>query len=258
MDYTGLVNEFFEVDGAQLAVRCIGDPSIGPTLVMLHEGLGCITQWSDMPDRLHNSTGLPVVVYDRSGYGRSSPGPSYYGPNFMYDEAERSLPDLLNLLAIKEPVLFGHSDGGTIALIAAASGRVPATAVVTIAAHIFVEEACLNGVREITRRRDQVLTGMARHHNDPATTFDRWSNVWQDPKFAQFDMRGDLPQIKCPLLVLQGDRDEYATAEMIQGVTDKVPHAIGHFLNECGHIAHREQPELVVAELTNFLNNLQK
>ncbi len=223
---------------------------------MLHEGLGCITQWSDIPDRLHSSTGLPVVVYDRSGYGRSSSGPSSYSQDFMYGEAEHPLPDLLDLLAIKEPVLVGHSDGGTIALIAAALGHVPATAVITIAAHIFVEQACINGVREITRRRGQILTGMARHHNEPATTFDRWSNVWHDAEFAKFDMRADLPKIKCPLLVLQGDRDEYATAEMIHGITSKVPHAIGRFIADCGHIAHREQPELVVAELTNFLSDV--
>jgi pimeloyl-ACP methyl ester carboxylesterase len=223
---------------------------------MLHEGLGCITQWSDIPDRLHDTTGLPVVIYDRSGYGRSSSGPSSYGPDFMYEEANHTLPDLLDLLAIKEPVLVGHSDGGTIGLLAAASGRVPATAVITIAAHIFVEQVCLNGVREITRRRGQMLAGMARHHNAPAATFDRWSDVWLDPEFAKFDMRGQLSKIKCPLLVLQGDRDEYATVEMIHGITRRVPHVIGRFIAECGHIAHRDQPELVVAELTNFLNDI--
>jgi len=96
---------------------------------------------------------------------------------------------------------------------------------------------------------------MSRHHNDAAATFDRWSSIWRDPDFASFDMSDILTNISCPLLVLQGDRDEYATAEMVHGVTRRVPHAIGRFLPDCGHIAHRDQPDIVAAELTRFVSD---
>ena len=248
------MTELIDVAGSPLAVKTIGSITNGPTVVMLHEGLGSITQWRDLPDRIHSTTGLPVVAYDRSGYGRSPAGARRYTATFMYEEAQLTLPALLDSLKIDQPVLVGHSDGGTIALIAAACGSVTPVAVATIAAHTFVEQAGLDGVNAATTRRNQMVEGMSRHHNDAATTFDRWSHIWRDPDFASFDMSDILTDISCPLLVLQGDRDEYATVEMVYGVTRRVPHAIGRFLPDCGHITHRDQPDLVVAELTRFFN----
>ena len=249
------MTELIDVAGSPLAVKIIGGIADGPTVVMLHEGLGCITQWRDLPDRIHSTTGLPVVSYDRSGYGRSPWGVKRYAATFMHEEAQLTLPVLLQNLNINQPVLIGHSDGGTIALIAAACGSVTPIAVATIAAHIFVEQAGLDGVNAATSRRNQIVEGMSRHHNDAAATFDRWSSIWRDPDFASFDMSDILTNISCPLLVLQGDRDEYATAEMVHGVTRRVPHAIGRFLPDCGHIAHRDQPDLVAAELTRFVSD---
>ena len=203
------MTELIDVAGLPLAVKTIGSITNGPTVVMLHEGLGSITQWRDLPDRIHSTTGLPVVAYDRSGYGRSPATARRYTATFMYEEAQLTLPALLDSLKIDQPVLVGHSDGGTIALIAAACGSVTPVAVATIAAHIFVEQAGLDGVNAATSRRNQIVEGMSRHHNDAAATFDRWSTIWRDPDFASFDMSDMLTNISCPLLVLQGDRDEY-------------------------------------------------
>tara|TARA_Y100001970_G_scaffold258429_1_gene338299 strand:+ start:16640 stop:17410 length:771 start_codon:yes stop_codon:yes gene_type:complete len=248
------VTEFVKVVEEQIAVKTLGALGDRPTVVMLHEGLGSITQWRDLPDKIHDATGLPVVVYDRSGYGRSSSRNSQYGPQFMHREASETLPVLLQELHVSKPILFGHSDGGTIALIAAASSEVEPLAVATIAAHIFVESAVIDGVQAAVARRNLIVEGMSRHHADPDSTFDRWADIWLNPKFTAFDIRGLLSKIKCPLLVLQGDRDEYATEEMVHGVTREVPHAVGTFIPECGHLAHRDQPTFLVEEFVKFLD----
>ena len=249
--------EFVKVSGEQIAAKTLGVLDGRPTIVMLHEGLGSITQWRDLPDSIHALTGLPVLLYDRSGYGRSSANNSQYEPDFMHLEASETLPALLKQLNISKPILFGHSDGGTISLIAASSPMVSPTAVVTIAAHIFVESAVIEGVQSAVARRNLIVDGMSRHHSDPETTFDRWAKIWLDPRFATFDIRNLLSKITCPLLVLQGDRDEYATEEMVHGVTREVPHATGTFIPECGHIAHRDQPKFLVEQFVKFLDENQ-
>lgn len=247
------MSELHEVAGTQLAVRALGVLGDQPTIVMLHEGLGSITQWHDLPEQIHGSTGLPVVAYDRGGYGRSPLDTKYYDPEFMHREALETLPALLKHLGVQRPVLFGHSDGGTISLIAATSPEVAPLAVITIAAHIFVEPAVVKGVGAAKARRNQIVKGMSRHHDNAGATFDRWANVWLDPLFAKFDICSILSRITCPLLILQGDRDEYATEEMVHGVTQRVPQALGRFIPDCGHIAHRDQPEALVENLGGFL-----
>ena len=246
--------DIHEISGLRLAVETTGTIGIGPTIVMLHEGLGSITQWRDFPHRVHTATGLPVLTYDRSGYGRSEAGPTRYGPDFMHHEALEILPALLQYFEISQPILLGHSDGASIALIAAASDLLDPVAVITIAAHIFVESAGLTGVRAAKERRDRIVEGMARHHHQPSAAFDRWSTIWLDPSFETFDICENLAEISCPLLVLQGDRDEYATEEMVHGIIQRVPQAIGKFISECGHIAHKDQPDLLIEEIGSFLS----
>ncbi len=250
------MSDLYEIAGLRLAVKTTGTIGVGPTIVMLHEGLGSITQWRDFPDRIHAATGLPVVAYDRSGYGRSELGPAKYGPDFMHHEALEILPALLQSFEISEPILLGHSDGASIALIAAASELLNPIGVVTIAAHIFVEPAGLHGVQGAKERRDLIVKGMARHHHEPAIAFDRWSTIWLDPRFESFDIREMLGAITCPLLVLQGDHDEYATEEMVDGIIQRVPQATGRFISHCGHIAHKDQPDVLIEEIVAFLSTL--
>jgi Predicted hydrolases or acyltransferases (alpha/beta hydrolase superfamily) len=160
---------------------------------------------------------------------------------------------VLERFDIDQPILIGHSDGASISLIAAASDSLDPLAVITIAAHIFVEQAGLDGVQAAKSNREQIVQGMSRHHDRPEIAFDRWSNIWLDPSFATFDIRQNLDRITCPLLVIQGDQDEYATPEMVHGVTQRVPHAVGKFIPDCGHITHKDQPKLLIDIIRKFL-----
>lgn len=246
--------DLYQISELRLAAEKMGPVGVGPTIVLLHEGLGSITQWRDFPQRIHTVTGLPVLIYDRAGYGRSDPGSVNYAADFMHREALETLPLVLESFNIDQPILVGHSDGASISLIAAASDLLNPVAVVTIAAHIFVEQAGLDGVQTATSNREHIVTGMARHHNQPDIAFDRWSNIWLDPSFRPFDIRQNLDQITCPLLVAQGDTDEYATPEMVNGILRRVPHAVGKFIPNCGHIAHKDQPDVLVETIVSFLS----
>ena len=247
------MTDLYQVAGLRLAVATNGAVGTGPTIVMLHEGLGSITQWRDFPDQMHTATGLPVLTYDRAGYGRSDAGTSQYAADFLHREALETLPLVLERFDIHQPILIGHSDGASISLIAAASDSLDPLAVITIAAHIFVEQAGLDGVQAAKSNREQIVQGMSRHHDRPEIAFDRWSDIWLDPSFATFDIRQNLDRITCPLLVIQGEQDEYATPEMVHGVTQRVSHAVGKFIPDCGHIAHKDQPKLLIDIIRKFL-----
>ncbi len=233
---------------------------------MLHEGLGCVTQWRDLPERLAAHTGRPVLAYDRSGYGRSSPEPATYDADFMEHEAVVVLPELLHKLADDDAsglsgqpddmVFVGHSDGATIALLAAASGAVAPAAVVAIAPHTFLELVCLREIAALDAHRDKLIDGLARHHDRPELVFDRWRAAWLSPDFADWDIRDQLATIDAPVLAFQGTDDAYGTAAQITEITDRAPHAHGELLPNCGHIVHRDQPHRTLSLITTFLNRL--
>ncbi|MDG2112253.1 MAG: alpha/beta hydrolase [Actinomycetota bacterium] len=247
--------EPFTIDGVALMTCTWGTPaSDAPRVVMLHEGLGCITQWRDLPARVHERSGLTVVAYDRGGYGRSAPHPQAYDISFMHHEAQVVLPELLHALDIQQPILIGHSDGASIALIAACSGAVEPAGLGLVAPHIWVEPQCVAGIEAIAANRDPVVASLGRHHDHPELVFDRWRDAWLSPRFAHWNIAALLDGITCPVLAGQGDRDEYATSEMIDGIVRSVPHAEGRFLPDCGHVAHRDQPELVLQLVLDALD----
>ena len=225
-----------------------------PTVVMLHEGLGSITQWRDLPGVLAQRCGFDVVAYDRSGYGRSDPLPQTYTDGFMEREAADVLPAVLEQLDVGRPILIGHSDGASIALIAAATGSVSPLGVAVIAPHSFIEDVCIEGIRAIDGQREQVISGLARHHDHPRLAFERWRDAWLTPRFSLWDMRPLLERIDCAVLVLQGDGDQYATDAQVWTITERVRGAEGHLLADCGHVAHRDQPELVAGYLAEFVS----
>ena len=152
-----------------------------PTVVMLHEGLGSITQWRDLPSVLARRCGLDVVAYDRGGYGRSDPLPQTYTDGFMEREAADVLPAVLEQLGVGRPILIGHSDGASIALIAAATGSVRPLGIAVIAPHTFIENVCIEGIRSIDGQRERVISGLARHHDHPRLAFERWRDAWLTP-----------------------------------------------------------------------------
>ncbi len=285
---------FVEVAGVSLAYQWFGrgsrsdDPAVGKhadtnpagnagsspvTVVMLHEGLGSIGQWRDLPERIATRSGLDVIAYERSGHGRSDPVPVDYSVDYMNHEALEVLPELLTQLDVQETVLVGHSDGATIALIAAStnttatntgsptpsnmiaasSAAVPTRGVVAMAPHTFVEQVSLDSIADIKERRSQLIEGLSKHHDHPDLMLDRWRSAWLSDEFRSWSIVDLLTGIDCPVLVLQGEDDEYGTAEQVSTITDAVPNSSGHLLADCGHSPHRDQPDEIVDRICDFL-----
>ncbi len=234
-----------------------GDDDGPPVIVLLHEGLGSIAQWREVPGAVHDGTGWPVFAYNRWGYGHSTPAPEGFGVRFMHAEGIEVLPRVLAAAGIDRCVLVGHSDGGSISLIAAGSGAVAPDGVAVIAPHIYVEPECAAGIVAIEAQRGRIIAGLARYHREPATTFAAWNDVWLDPAFQSWDIREYLPTIGCPVLAVQGADDEYATDAMVTGVDDAVPDGRGAILiPDCGHIAHRDQPDEIIRRVVDFVRSL--
>lgn len=249
-----------DTDGAQPTQLSIeyswwGEPNTDdPTVVMLHEGLGSVAQWRDVPGSVHARTGHAVFAFNRWGYGASTPAPGGFGVGFMHTEGLQLLPRVLQAAGIERCVLVGHSDGGSISLIAAGGGSVLPDGVIVIAPHIFVEPECAAGIVSIAGQRDLIVRGLARHHNHPTATFDAWNNVWLHPDFQRWDIREYLSRIQCPVLAVQGEDDEYATDAMIVGIDAAVPDSRGAvFVPNCGHIAHRDQPSRITDLIVDFV-----
>ena len=237
-----------------------------PLLVFLHEGLGSVSAWRDFPERLCNACGFRGLVYSRPGYGRSTPRPQQerWPPSFMHEQARDLLPALLTSLEVDSaadpPWLLGHSDGGSIALIYAASFPQQVAAVVAFAPHIFVEDvsiASIAAARQVYMTAD-LRQKLARHHADPDSAFWGWNDVWLDPEFRGWNIESLLPSIQCPVLALQGRDDAYGTLAQIEGIARAVPHTMLLALDNCGHSPHRDQPELVTRAVTEFVVRLSR
>ena len=233
-----------------------------PLLVFLHEGLGSIEMWRDFPQQVCDGLKLPGLFYSRYGYGRSTQRPKgeVWGTDYLHVQAYTVLPELLQSLDLKDkkPVLIGHSDGASIALLYASKFPEDLAGAVVMAPHIFVEEVTTAGVRQM---RDLYLQSdmkqkLARYHNDPDSPFWAWNDSWLQPEFAQWNIERELQSIKCPLLCIQGYDDEYATMKQLDGIHTVVNQASLLKLNECGHSPHRDQPKLVIEAIGKFVSNL--
>ncbi len=227
------------------------------TLVFLHEGLGCIEMWRDFPQRLCDATRCAGIVYDRTGYGRSSPWPSDPGGRYMEIEADDVLPRLLEALKVTDCVLVGHSDGGTIALNYAASDPEPLRAVVTLAAHAINEAV---GIDSIRRAREAFTTGdlrrrLSRYHGDNVDgCFRLWSEAWLAPGFEPMDANGRLPGVLVPVQAIQGEDDEYGSELQLGIIAGKVGgYCETRLVPNCGHSPHLQQPAYVLSEVARFI-----
>ncbi|OYU13230.1 MAG: alpha/beta hydrolase [Comamonadaceae bacterium PBBC1] len=240
------------------------------TLVFLHEGLGSIAMWRDWPTRLCQQLGCAGLVYSRQGYGQSDAvarvrGPSgqtgggRHGrlrPDYMHHEALEVLPALLTALSIERPMLLGHSDGGTIALIHASQH--PVSGCIVMAPHVMVEPISL---KAITAAREAYENGSLRQrltpfHADVDCAFWQWNDVWLSDGFRTFDIRPELQGITAPLLAIQGENDPYGTMAQIDDIALAVPRAQRFKLPDCGHSPHRDQPEAVAQAVQKFVCNL--
>ena len=242
--------------------RWIGEPDATlPLIVFLHEGLGSLSLWKDFPDRLCAAAGCRGLAYSRPGYGRSTPrsADDAWGVDFLHRQALEVLPALLGALGVdiegQPPWLFGHSDGASIAMLYAAARPQAVAGLVVLAPHTHVEDMA---VQSIAEARDAYLQTdlrekLARHHDDPDSAFWGWNNIWLHPAFRSWSIEREIEAIRCPLLAIQGTGDEYGTLAQIHGIARRLPQTELLELADCGHSAHRDQPEAVIAATTRFL-----
>ncbi|MEZ5581587.1 MAG: alpha/beta hydrolase [Candidatus Competibacteraceae bacterium] len=234
----------------------------GPILVFLHEGLGSIAQWKRFPARLCQACRLPGLVYERWGFGNAE---SLHGPrqvDYLHREAQ-ILPEVLERCDVRErPVLIGHSDGGSIALLSAAAYPDRVRAVITEAAHVFVEEVTLAGIRaakELYQTSD-LRDRLARYHGDKVdSTFSGWCDTWLRSDFRDWNMAAELPSIVCPVLVMQGQDDEYGTSAQVEAIAAGVSGPVETCLvPDCGHVPHHQASEVVLRTMEQFIINLTR
>jgi len=245
------------LDGRKLETQWWGPgPESAATLVLLHEGLGSVGLWRTFPQQLSEATGRRTIAYSRFGHGRSQPPGAPRTRTFFHEEALDVLPALLAQCQAKEPILVGHSDGGSIALIHA--GHRPVAGLVTLSAHMFVEEVSLAAIAEARRAfaDDTMRERMARHHDDPDATFRGWSDVWLDPAFVTWDLGADAAGVTAPTLVIQGRDDAYGSLAQVQRIADGVGGPVTRLLLPGGHSPHLEHPEDVVQAITTFAAHL--
>jgi pimeloyl-ACP methyl ester carboxylesterase len=248
---------FASAAGHSLAYEWVGKPRGDTDLVFLHEGLGSIRQWRDFPARVAAATGCRALVYDRYGYGQSDVlGAAKREIRFMHDEALLALPEFLRRLGVENPILVGHSDGASIALIHAGGGH-PARAVVAMAPHVFIEPVCLSSIRKATETFEtaDLPARLGKYHRDARKTFYGWADVWLDPAFERWDIREDfLPNIACPVLAIQGYDDEYGTMAQLDEIARRVKGPCELLkLDDCGHAPFRDQPETVLKRVSQFV-----
>jgi pimeloyl-ACP methyl ester carboxylesterase len=255
--------EWIQAGGARLELQRIEGLAGGPAepIIFLHEGLGSVAMWRDWPVRLCAATRRPGLVYSRRGYGQSDPVPDVRGagrlrPDYMHREALEVLPQLLQQLGVERPVLLGHSDGGTIALLHAA--HFPVHACVVMAPHVIVEDI---SVRSITQARAAFESGdlrerLARYHRDVDCAFWQWNDIWLSPEFRSFDIRPECRRIAAPVLALQGEDDPYGTLQQIRDIAPTSGLLRSETLPRCGHSPHRDQPERTTELIAGFLAGL--
>ena len=247
---------FVDVAGHRLECVRIRGAKGAPTLVFLHEGLGSVALWKDFPARVAAATGCPVLVYSRAGYGRSSPAALPRAPDYMHVEALTVLPALLDRLGIADPILVGHSDGASIALLHAGSGKRPVRALVALAPHVFVEDISIASIDEVRRQYEttDLREKLARRHADPDAAFRGWNDIWLAPAFRSWNIEACLPGVRCPLLLIQGRDDEYGSAAQLDAIERQVGGKVARIeLADCRHWPHRDQPEATLAAIADFV-----
>jgi pimeloyl-ACP methyl ester carboxylesterase len=255
-----LRHERLEVRGTSIAASWITPAAIRGTrcIVYLHEGLGSVRQWKEFPARLCAATGLSGFVFDRLGHGRSGPLAAPRAPHYLQEEGEGWLPEVLGAAGITDPVPFGHSDGGSIALYYAASH--PVAALVVEAAHAFVEELALSGIRQLGAEWHP--SGMAQrsarsHGPKTEALFRAWHDTWLSVPFRDFNLLDRLPRISCPALVLQGDADPYGTPAQVEAIARGIRGPAQRWLVPgAGHAPHLTCEDAVVEKVACFLRDV--
>ncbi len=249
----------------QIEAQWINEERQRPLIVFLHEGLGSLSQWKDFPQRLCDAANCRGLVFSRPGYGKSSPRTEPWPQDYLQEQARHLLPAFFDSLGLQdEPLLlFGHSDGASLALLFAAYFPQRIRALVAMAPHLFVEPITIIGLRAAKQAYEQerspLRAALARHHRDTDSAFYGWNDAWLRPGFeGQWNIESDLRgHLACPVLAIQGVDDEYATLEQIHAIQRM--HAATRLLalEQCGHSPQRDQPEQVIASTVAFLSELR-
>jgi pimeloyl-ACP methyl ester carboxylesterase len=244
------------VDGLTVEVADLPGDRARRALVLLHEGLGSLGLWRGFPQALHEATGRRVIAFSRFGHGRSDAPRSPRTPAFFHEEALEVLPALLAQLDAHEPLLVGHSDGGSIALVHAGHHAVSGLAL--LAPHVVVEDVSVEAIR-VTRQEfeeGELRARMARHHDDPDAAFRGWCDVWLDPAFRAWSLEADAEAVSAPTLLIQGADDPYGSLDQLDRIEARVRGPVVRLVVPGGHSPHLEQPEAVVAAIAEFAAGL--
>jgi pimeloyl-ACP methyl ester carboxylesterase len=256
---------FVHAAGRKLRVRRLTHPDnrgqdSRTTLVFLHEGLGSIEMWRDFPELLLEKTGCNGLLYDRWGHGKSDPIDVQRTLRYIHDAALGSVPEVLKSSGVEDTILIGHSEGGSIALIFAAEYPGSVRGLITEAAHVFVEETTLEGISEAVKayRTSDLKEKLVRyHHSNTEGIFRAWSETWLSPEFKHWNIEDCLPRVRCPVLVIQGEDDPYATEAQVESIAVRVAGLAKPLLiPDCAHIPHKEATDRVIKEMTEFILEL--
>jgi pimeloyl-ACP methyl ester carboxylesterase len=252
---------FVQVGGHNLEYQLIPAHQINrPTLVLLHEGLGSVAMWRDFPARLAAATGCRTLVYSRYGYGQSDLLQEAFGIDYMHREARATLPELLAALQIENPLLVGHSDGASIALLHAGAGHKVA-GLVLMAPHCFVEDISIRSIAaaKVAFETTDLPAKLGKYHRDVNRTFWRWNNIWLHPDFRAWKIEDCLPLIRAPILAIQGEDDEYGTMAQIAALERQATASPGVELlklADCRHSPHRDQTLAVIEAIARFADDI--
>jgi pimeloyl-ACP methyl ester carboxylesterase len=240
------------VGGLRLEAIELTGGAHAPPFVLLHEGLGSVGLWRDFPAALRAASGRRVLAFSRFGHGRSDPPARRRTPAFFHEEALEVLPEALEQLDATDPLLVGHSDGGSIALIHA--GRHPVAGIALLAPHVIVEEVTVAAIREARAAFEGgvLRERMARHHDDPDAAFCGWCDVWLDPAFRTWSLEEDAARVSCTTLLIQGAEDPYGTLEQLDRIEARVRGPVRRLVVPGGHSPHLDARDAVLDALVRW------
>ena len=252
---------FLDIGPHRLEYCMIGPrPNQAPTLVVLHEGLGCVGLWGDFPDKLQAATGYGVFVYSRAGYGQSSPVPLPRPVTFMHDEARNVLPKLFDVIGLQRGMLVGHSDGASISAIYVGSVQDHRVrGLVLMAPHFIVEDVSVASIAEIRKNyaTTDLRAKLGRWHANVDVAFRGWAETWLDPHFRDWSLQAELAHIRVPILIVQGEDDQYGTVKQIEMAREECYCPVEvELMAKVKHVPHREAPERTLSVVADFCTRI--